>query len=238
MFWIAVSAAFAVRLASGALSDFRGPWAVSEESCGDEEGFGEEVIFAAKECLPAPWNRDLSVIYTCGEGANITQQVFANDGCWGKATLLTVEPGVCLSGPYGEQIKWTCLSGGLMRPAAARGALRGAVPELAAASARPAAKFVNRELCGAAIGELQSVWAGQCQPVMSNRSLSVIYTCAEDGSNVTQQVFENAVCSGTPWTQTVEQGVCSDDPSGEQARWSCGCRQTPQHSSFSGYQPC
>jgi len=245
MFRVAVPVAFALRLASGTMDDFPDPWVVVQERCGDEEGSGEQLALWANQCQPAGWNGDLSVIYTCGEGANITQEVFANQVCRCNSTILSVEPGVCLSGPLGEQIKWTCYPGrtdpprGLQRPVAPRGALRGAVPELAAASGRPAAWFIERELCGAAIGELQRVWAGQCQPLQQDRSRSVIYTCAEDGANVTGQVFENAVCSGTPLNQIVELGTCSDTvESGEQARWSCSCGLAPPYLTSGNFQPC
>ena len=125
------------------------------------------------------------------------------------------------------------------RPVAPLGALRGAVPAPAPASGRPAVWFIERELCGAAVGELQRVWAGQCQPLQRDRSLSVIYACGEDGASMTRQVFENAVCSGTPLNQTVEPGVCSDtvEP-GEQARWSCSCGLAPPYLSLGAFQPC
>mmetsp|Transcript_83845 Transcript_83845/g.222075 ORF Transcript_83845/g.222075 Transcript_83845/m.222075 type:complete len:206 (+) Transcript_83845:103-720(+) len=101
--------------------------------------------------------------------------------------------------------------------------------------------FVSRKACGNTRGSAERLWAGQCQPALWDRSLSVRYTC--QGDSISVQTFENMVCAGTSvMNKTLALGGCSDTPRPDdgdvQAQYDCVCGVGPRTVTLTGLQAC
>jgi hypothetical protein len=62
--------------------------------------------------------------------------------------------------------------------------------------------------------------AGTCLQAVSNPMFSVIYYC-DGAASITEELFMNSDCSGTPQTQAVAPDVCYDTALGVMFKYSC-----------------